>query len=67
MHPSMATRGCSSILYVSPSDVGKYLTTSGLFMTYLTTLSVAQSAYSQILGWLVNIKLENIWKEAIVA
>jgi hypothetical protein len=38
-----------------------------LFVVYLTMLSVAQTLYRRMIGWVMNNELERIWKEAVVA
>jgi hypothetical protein len=37
-----------------------------LLIVYLTTLSVAQTMWRRVLGWVVNNELEMAWKEAVV-
>jgi hypothetical protein len=38
-----------------------------IFVVYLTTLSVAQTIFHRIIGWIMNSELERIRKEAVVA
>jgi hypothetical protein len=37
------------------------------YLFYLTTLSVAQTIYRPMIGWLMNNALERIWKESAVS
>lgn len=38
-----------------------------LFAAYLTTLLVAQTVGRKIIGWLMNLELERMWKKAVVS
>jgi hypothetical protein len=38
-----------------------------LFMIYLMMVSIGQTRYRRLVGWLVNNDLERMWKEAALA
>jgi hypothetical protein len=56
---------CKINFNILPSMIRSSKWSLYLFMVYLTMLSVTQTVQHQMIWWLMNDKLQRIWKEAV--